>query len=78
VKKILMLLLLSNSVHADDLEKYYRSIFYKHDFDGSEYVSIKTNDDDKPLNYSTKKIKNLETIIISKKEFERLMQEFKL
>ena len=41
-----------------------------------EYISVKTNDDLEPLNYSTKPIKNLKTIIISKKEFQRLLQDF--
>ena len=81
MKKILLLLLLSSNVSADILDNYYRSMIYKH-INGFEYISIKTNEDDHPLVYSTKVIsisgKRIESIIISKKEFNRLLQEFKL
>ena len=73
-----LLLLLSFNVYADDLENYYRSMVYKRAFNGSEYISVKTNEDDKSVNYSYKPVKNVNTIIIPKKEFERLMQDFRL
>lgn len=72
-----LLLLISFNVYSDDLENYYRAMVYKRTFNGSEYISIKTNEDDKFVNYSYKPIEHANTIIIPKKEFERLMQDFR-
>ncbi len=73
--KLLILLLLSFNVSADNFQNNYRLMVYNNAY---HVIKIQSNEDYKPLLYSTKPIKHLKTIIISEKQFDKFLKDFKL
>jgi hypothetical protein len=70
-----LLFLLTFNVFADNFQNNYRLMLYDNH---KHLIKIQTNEDSKPLIYSTKPINNVNTIIISEKQFDRFLKDFKL